>query len=154
MSPDHPLAEVRIATPADAPILARLFEVFEAQTVPAAQVLQRMQSAQEIETAFLVEVEGRVVGVACLRLAPALSGAAPYAEVSELFVEKAFQDRDIERSLLASLEQLAARRGAQQIVLPAGMKNEAAQSLYRSLGYREYALLLRKHLNDSPGTQA
>ena len=56
------------------------------------------------------------------------------------------RDGQVERSLIEHVERLAQERGAQHITLLTGLKNETAQELYRSLGYRDYALAMRKYL--------
>jgi DNA-binding transcriptional regulator YiaG len=68
------------------------------------------------------------------------------AEVSELYVKHSRRDGEVEHALLHHIECLAKECGAQNITLLTGLKNEAAQELYRSLGYRDHALAMRKHL--------
>jgi GNAT superfamily N-acetyltransferase len=137
---------VREARPEDAVKLAHLLSLFEGDQVTPAQVLARMQATADIETPLLAESEGRLIGLACLRLAPSLSSEHPPAELIEFYVEKTFQGNGIERLLLERAENLATGQGASCLILLTGLKNNETQSLLRALGYRDYALALRKFL--------
>jgi len=146
MTQDQPPLTVRAATASEATALARLFEDIEAQTITTAYVLERLNALQDLETPLLAEQDGEILGMASLRLLPSLSGKAPHAEVSELYVKRSRRGDQVERALIEHIEQLAKQRGALHINLLTGQKNMAAQELYRSLGYQDYALVLRKYL--------
>ncbi|MBN1149202.1 MAG: GNAT family N-acetyltransferase [Anaerolineales bacterium] len=147
MPQDEAKISVRIAAAPDAGTLAHVFEFIEAQTVSSASLLERLMAAQDFETALLAEQNEQVVGMICLRLAPTLSGVAPYAEISELFTYRAQQVLEIERALLRQAEALAVQRGARQLVLLTGLRNIESQERYRALGYREFALAMRRLLS-------
>jgi ribosomal protein S18 acetylase RimI-like enzyme len=138
---------VRLARPDDAWELARLLSIFDSQMLAQTQLLDRMKTIQDIEAPLLVEVEGHIVGLACLRLVPTLSTDYPHAEITELWVEKPFQGNGIESALIERLEILASERGALHLILHTGQKNFEAQALYRALGFRDYALAMRKTLS-------
>ncbi len=140
------LPSVRAATPADAPALAHILEVIEAQTVTTSAALEQFEKSQAVQETFLAEVAGQAIGMGCLRLASPLGGGAHHAEVTELYVDKAYQDQGVEQAMLTHLESHAAQKGATQISLLTGLKNTAAQSRYQALGYRPYAMVMRKHL--------
>lgn len=146
MTQEPPTPVVRIATTTDASHLARLYEHIEAQSLSNAHMLARLQAAQALETIFLAEAGGQVVALACLRLAPTLTSATPHAEITELYVPGPSPEQQTEQLLLAQCEALARQRGAQSITLLVGLKNDSAQGLYRRLGYRDYALAMRKLL--------
>ncbi|MEW5869954.1 MAG: GNAT family N-acetyltransferase [Chloroflexota bacterium] len=137
---------VRIATTVDATHLAHLYEHIEARSLSTSHMLARLQAAQALETIFLAEVGEQVVALACLRLAPTLTSETPHAEITELYVPGGSPEQQIEQLLLEQCEILARQRGAQSIALLAGLKNENAQGLYHRLGYRDYALAMRKLL--------
>ena len=88
MTQDQPPLTVRAATASEATALARLFEDIEAQTITTAYVLERLNALQDLETPLLAEQDGEILGMASLRLLPSLSGKAPHAEVSELYVKR------------------------------------------------------------------
>ncbi len=137
---------VRLARQDDAWELARLLSIFDSQMIAQSQFLNRMKAIQNMETALLAEADGQVVGLACLRVVPCLSTDAPHAEITELWVEKSFQGNGIEQALIEKVETLASERGALHLILLTGLKNTEAQSLYRTVGFRDYALALRKTL--------
>ena len=146
MPPETDELTVNLATSAEVAELARLVGHFAAETLSASQMTARMAAAQEIETAFLARLGSQVIGLACLKLTPSLSAEHPQAEVTELFVENAYREDGAERALLGAIENLARQRGAYQITLHTGLKNTSAQALYRSLGYQDCALAMRKLL--------
>jgi len=146
MLQDEAKLTVRIAAASDAGALARVFEFIEAQTISDASMLERFETARDFEVALLAEQGGQVVGMLCLRLAPTLSGKAPYAEVGELFTYQSLKGPEIERALLLQAQELAIQKGARQLLLHTGLKNSDSQERYRALGYRGYALAMRKLL--------
>jgi ribosomal protein S18 acetylase RimI-like enzyme len=137
---------VRAATQEDAAELARLLEIFEDRSLSSAQVSDRQSAVKGIETAFLAIAGVKVIGLASLRLVPCLSASPPHAEITELYVEKDYQGKQVEQALLEKVETQASQQGAKELTLLTGLRNTGAQSLYRSLGYRDYALAMRKHL--------
>ena len=144
------MIQLRIATAADAAVLARLIEEFNADyrsiTVMAEQAAARLAACQGIETTMLAEVDGQVAGFACLRLVPYMSGDEPYAELTDLFVAPAYRRRGVGRVLIERIEQMARAGGAAEVIILTGFDNAPAQGLYRALGYGDYALALRKRL--------
>ena len=147
MSQDETKLIIRSAVPSDADALAQVFEFIEAQTVTKTSLLERLSAVQDFETALLAQQGEKVVGMVCLRLAPTLSSKAPHAEISELFSYRAQQRPEIERALLQQAEALAVQQGARQLVLLTGLRNKESQERYRGLGYREYALAMRRLLS-------
>ncbi len=138
---------VRLARPEDAWEFAQLLSIFDGEMIAQSQLITRMKAIQDIEFPLLAEDGGHIVGLACLRLVPTLSTEYPYAEITELYVEKTYQGNGIERALLEKAEALASERGALHLILHTGLKNTEAQSLFRSLGFRESALAMRKTLS-------
>lgn len=61
-------------------------------------------------------------------------------------VLEAWRNRGVGHALMAAAEALARERGAQQVVLDMSAANVAALRFYRSLGYAEHGLLLRRSL--------
>jgi ribosomal protein S18 acetylase RimI-like enzyme len=137
---------IRIATPDDAPALAHLNAAFNGVDDPPEQLAGRMPAVHDIETALLAEFDGEVAGFACLRIVPCLLYAAPYAELSELYVEPSYRRRGVGRALIAYAEQLAHQRGAADVMIMTGVNNTQAQALYRAMGYDSYAVALHRKL--------
>ncbi len=144
---DMPLrVDVRVATPADAPDLARLLRCFNESNVTPVQAARRLQAMRGVETALLAEVAGRPVGFASLRIVPFLSSDAPHAELTELYVERLYRRQGVGRALVAAAEALARERGARELFLVTGLTNGNAQAFYRGLGYADEGLSMRKVL--------
>ena len=160
---------VRRAAAHDAASLARLFTLFDDEPVSAEQVAARLEAVQEMEIALLAENAppaeaqassqtgqvapsqsgAQIAGFACLKITPALASAAPHAEITEFYTTKERQDDNVERLLLRAVEALARQRGAESVLIFTGVKNSGAQALYRSAGYQDYALALRKRLKQA-----
>ncbi len=139
---------IRPATPADAGDLARMNAAFNGVLDSAAQIAARLVACAEIETALVAELDGQVGGFACLRVVPCVLYAAPYAELTELYVEPEFRRRGVGRALIAYAEQLAHVRGAHDLLIMTGVDNAAAQALYRVAGYDTYAVALNRKVRE------
>jgi GNAT superfamily N-acetyltransferase len=139
---------IRLATPADAGDLARMNAAFNGVSDSAAQLAGRLAACAEIETALVAELDGQVGGFACVRVVPCVLYAAPYAELTELYVEPAFRRRGVGRALIARAEQLARARGADDLIIMTGVGNAAAQALYRAAGYDTYAVALNRKVSE------
>jgi GNAT superfamily N-acetyltransferase len=135
---------IRIATPEDAPELARLNAAFNGVQEPPEPLAARLADPKCVETPIIAQVEGRAVGFACLRLVPALCYDSTYAELTELFVEKACRRQGVGRALVAYAERLAREGGARELVLLTGFGNAQGQAFYRALGYADWELAMRK----------
>jgi ribosomal protein S18 acetylase RimI-like enzyme len=137
---------LRIATPADAEVLAELNRLFNQADEPAELWAERLADPRQIERAILAEVNGQVVGMAGLRLAPGLFYPEPQAEITELFVLPNFRRKGVGRALLEKAEALARQAGASELIIRVDAENDSARHLYRSLGYEEGDLSLIKGL--------
>ena len=137
---------VRQATPQDAAALAVLLDRFDGAGATPSQVAARMQASAHVLTTWLAEVDGQVAGFACLRLVPHLQGAAPYAELTDIYVDDAFRRRGAARALMARIEGEALAAGAAEVVVITGGENDPAQAAYRAQGYGDWAVAMRKCL--------
>ena len=137
---------VRAASPADAPDIARLNLLFNGVDTPADEYAARLADPRCVDIPLLAEVEGRVIGLANLRLAPSVFYKEPYAELSELFVEEAYRRQGVGQSLVQYAEHLAASAGAEEMIILTDFYNHSAQMLYFHLGYQVHDLCLSKTL--------
>jgi len=71
---------------------------------------------------------------------------APYAELTDLFVEPEARRLGVASRLVKYVEGIARERGASHLVVLTGQNNTEAQAFYRSAGYEEYAVAMRKSL--------
>jgi GNAT superfamily N-acetyltransferase len=138
--------QIHQATPADAVELARLRSIFDDVLTAPEFVARRIAACNEFERAYLAAVGGRVVGFACLRLVPALFDDAPYAELTELFVEEAQRRHGVGRALVHHVEEVARTAGAGELFLLTGFHNRAAHHFYHRCGYSLRCLTLHKTL--------
>jgi ribosomal protein S18 acetylase RimI-like enzyme len=140
---------VREATLDDATELATLLNRFDESGSTPEQVTQRMVACADLVTTFLGEVEGQVVGFACLRLVPNLQRDVPFADLTDLYVDEPFRRRGVARALIAQVEAVARAAGAGDIVLMTGLTNAGAQATYHAAGYTEWALAMWKRLPEA-----
>jgi ribosomal protein S18 acetylase RimI-like enzyme len=147
-----PRVRVRLVRPEDAPRLVPLFETFYGAhfggRVTEVAVAGRLRQASANETVVVAEVGGKIVGFASLRVTDSLD-PDPYAELTDLFVESESRRLGVASRLVKYLEGLARERGATHLVVLTGTKNTEAQAFYRSAGYEEYAVAMRKALKGS-----
>jgi ribosomal protein S18 acetylase RimI-like enzyme len=136
----------RVATAADAPDLARLNAAFnDAHEAPEA-LAARLADPQRVETPFVAEAGGHIVGFAGLRIVPSVFYPDQHAELTELYVEPAYWRRGLGKALIAHVERLARERGASQLVVLTNPANLPAQALYRRMGFDHEDLALVKDL--------
>jgi ribosomal protein S18 acetylase RimI-like enzyme len=135
---------IRPATPADAPALARMNAAFNGVSDPAEQIAARLAACADFETPILAELDGQAIGFACVRVVPCVLYAEPYAELTELYVDREHRHQGIGRALIEQAEQLARSRGAADVIIMTSVSNAAAQALYRSAGYDTYAVALNR----------
>ena len=140
---------VRIVRADDAPGLVPLFEAFYGAyfggRVTETSVAGRLRQAANHETVIVAEVGDRIAGFASLRVTDSLD-PAPYAELTDLFVETEARRLGVASRLVKYVEGIARERGASHLVVLTGQKNTEAQAFYRSAGYEEYAVAMRKSL--------
>jgi|HigsolmetaAR201D_1030396.scaffolds.fasta_scaffold06857_4 ribosomal protein S18 acetylase RimI-like enzyme len=140
----------RLATTEDAAALAELFTAFNqpypGTPVTTEQIITRLKACQGIETTVIVEIDKQIVGFACLRLVPYMSGDEMYAELTDLFVAEPYRRRGAGQALMMHIEMLAQTGGAKDLILLTGHDNDGAQAFYRAMGYGDYAVALRRRL--------
>ncbi len=146
-----PPIRVREATLADAPVLAELNAEFNGPEVRGDQTAQRLTQCADLERALIAEVDAVAVGFASVRIVPALADDHPHATLTELFVRPAWRRRGIGRSLVEHAEARARAADAENLALLTSLDNHVAQAFYRGLGYRDWALALRRSLRDAAG---
>ena len=143
----RPPIEIHIAQPTDAPEIARLNALFNGRDEPAGNYAARLADPHRVDNPLLAEVDGRVIGLANLRLVPAIFYPEPYAELTELFVEEPFRRQGVGRALILHAERLARDSGASEMLVRTDFYNHGAQELYRALGYVHHDIALIKSLD-------
>jgi len=139
--------DIRVATLADAHILADLNADFNGVQMTPEHMAEQMLRCYDVERALIACIDGTAVGFACLRLIPWLCYDTPYAELTELFVREPFRRRGIASDLVAHAQGLARTAGANELRILTGRDNPAARAFYRKLGCAEEdEVLLILHL--------
>lgn len=113
-----------------------------AEDVPAAL-------ARPGSSLYVIEAEGAPVGR--LWLAERESAGHQALFIYDLEVDPAHRGRGHARAAMAFAEAEARRRGITRLELHVFGANEAARGLYRSLGYEEVSVLMRKNLAKNLG---
>jgi GNAT superfamily N-acetyltransferase len=139
--------DIRVATLADARILADLNADFNGVQMTPERMAEQMLRCYDVERALIASIDGTAVGFACLRLIPWLCYDPPYAELTELFVREPFRRRGIASALVAHAQRMARAAGAKELRILTGRDNPAARAFYRKLGCTEEdEVLLILHL--------
>jgi GNAT superfamily N-acetyltransferase len=105
-----------------------------------------MLDPRRVDTPLLAEINGRVIGIANLRLLTAVFYSEAYAELTELFVEERSRRLGAGAALIDFAEVLARQAGASEMFILTDFYNHTAQALYRKLGYEHYDIALSKKL--------
>lgn len=137
---------VRLAAPADADEVYRLNVAFNDVRATPAYIAAYLADEAQTERLYLAELEGRVVGMAGLRLLATPCDPEPYAELTELFVEAHARRHGVGRALVGAVEQQARAQGARRLVLVTAWHNGAAHRLYHALGYQLDLITMQRAL--------
>ncbi len=144
--PDQPNLTVRVASAADAAEIARLNRLFNGVDEPPENYARRMVDPLRVDIPILAELDGQAVGIAGLRLVPAVFYPFPYAELTELYVEESARRIGAGAALIRFAEQLARQAGAEEMVILTNFYNHPAQRLYLRMGYTHRDIALAKDL--------
>ena len=139
-------AVIRLATPDDAPALARLIAEFNGPQGDARETAARLDACDGVEVALIAWTPSGAVGFACLRVTPAIGTRVPHALLTELCVRPAFRRRGIADALVRRAELLARQRGATALYLFTGRQNVGAQAFYERLGFEVGGITYQKPL--------
>lgn len=168
MSDDSPPPTIRPATSADLPRLGELgallvdvhhgfdtrrFFAPKAGTPAAYAAFLAAQLAEPDTAVFVAEQNGEVIGYAFVALEgndyKALRG--PAGVLHDILVDPGHRGRGAGRLLLAAALAFFQERGAPQVVLWTADRNEAAQRLFASAGFRRTMIEMTRELEE-PGT--
>jgi ribosomal protein S18 acetylase RimI-like enzyme len=113
------------------------------------EFLRRRLSDPDREV-LVAEADGAVVGMVDVTLAEdpdpgSIVRPVPTADIGISVLED-WRGRGVGHALMAAAEAAALSRGARRIILDMSSANVGALRFYRSLGYAEYGLLLRREL--------
>ena len=135
---------IRIATAPDARALSELLYEFNGGALPADELARRIEEAQGLETAYLAERDGEVIGLLVLRTTPTLSSRDDWAEITELYVRPASRRTGVGRALIERALEYSRSRGCSEIHLLVDPANLAALSFYEALGFHRDSWEMRR----------
>ena len=154
-------ALVRPASPSDLATLAELWIAITRHHEPldplfrlrpgaegAAREFLRAWLRDPDARAFLAEVEGSAVGMACVRIdrAPPILDEVERGEVTDLFVRGAWRRRGVGRALADAALDWVASRGVGRVEVRVADANAGARSFWRALGFGAHVEVLQLRL--------
>ncbi|SFS78639.1 GNAT family N-acetyltransferase [Halostagnicola kamekurae] len=112
--------------------------------------MREILAAHSFDGRLLVaRVDDTVAGFASFSIEEgALSLSSSRAFLSNLYVRPAYRDRGIGTQLLRAVENAAAARGADDLILETMAGNEAARRFYRRAGYEPFRVAMERSLSD------
>jgi ribosomal protein S18 acetylase RimI-like enzyme len=134
-------ATIHRADPGDAPVIGQLLYDFNTEfgdptpspEANAARITELLGSGDT--EVLLARAGGDPVGLAVLRLRPALWSTALECYLAELYIAPAHRGHGLGRALMESAIALARARGADYMDLGTAETDTAARALYESLGF-------------------
>lgn len=158
-SESQPDLRIRRATTDDVEAIADLYAELHADEWEGNPPFTIERSAWRAEVAetlarpatvlLAATLDGRVVGT--VRLERDTRPFGPIGEIRRLVVTRAWRGRGIGSRLMAEAERHALAFGAHDLRLTVVSGNRAARELYQALGWEEFAVRYRRHLEDGPG---
>ena len=91
------------------------------------------------ERVLVAELEGALVGFACVQILRTVCSDSPWAELTELFVDDASRCRGIGAALVSEAERIAWASGCGELVLRTRGDNSEARALFEGCGYERAA---------------
>ena len=147
-------ATIRRAAESDAPGLLRLNEKFNGKSNLSAEQIRLSLAVNDREDVFVAEQEGKLAGFCCVQIFQSFCYEVRYAEITELYVDDAYQRRGIGRELLGYVERYYEDTDIKGFQLCISLfKTIISQSpplitaqffgfLYRKIRFRQFRLLI------------
>jgi ribosomal protein S18 acetylase RimI-like enzyme len=148
---DIPVSVLTAATPDDVEAIGRLLAQVSSRPGPPLTAERVGAVLQTPATAVLVaRLDGQIAGMASLLTLTTFAGGSAYVE--EVAVDTAARGRGVGRALLLALLELARQRGIRFVDLTSRPAREAANALYRSVGFEQRQTNgYRHYLGREPG---
>lgn len=133
--------EIRLADPADAPVVGRLLHDFNVEfdsPTPAADAFTRRFAellARDDVLVVLAEADATATGFGYLTLRPTPYGDGPLAQLEELYVLPDLRDGGIGTQLLTAALDEAERRGAIEMHINVDEVDEDTRRFYERHGF-------------------
>lgn len=128
---------VRLATGKDAPQLEALNNAFNGKGVDHAFIENSLLHNKQ-EIVVVDEEDGMLAGFVCVQLKKSFCYDEYMPEITEVYVSPDYRRKGIAGKMILFAEKfVSGRYHAHEWGLFTGQDNEAAQALYRRLGYKE-----------------
>ena len=93
----------------------------------------------------MAQVAREIVGFACIQVNRSICYPAPWAEVTELFVQETSRRSGVGKALVAEAERVAWAEGCSEVLLRTRASNREARALFAGCGFDEVEhICLRK----------
>ena len=138
-------ADIEIATTVDDELVAtvaRILPLLSSSAPPSADHLRTIVDGPDTEL-FVARLEGRIVGILTLAMYPIPTGNRAWIE--DVIVDESAARQGIGESLSRAAIDEARRRGAKDVRLTSRPKREAANRLYRRIGFEIYETNVYKY---------
>lgn len=139
--------QLRVATLADAPALARLLGEmgYPVDNDSSERKLRELMADPERNLVQVATVGILVSGLVVGHLIPMLQQEAPLGRITALAVDEDQRGLGIGKRLLQSAERWFAERGASRLEVTSAEQRTEAHEFFRALGFREQRLRLIKN---------
>ena len=128
---------VRDAGAADAPAIAGLLGQLGYPTHTAAVEARLERLGIVGDRVVAAELDGRVVGVAHLQVAPAIERDRPAARIAALVVDEAQRGHGVGRALVEAMEAEARTRGCDVLFVTTAERRDDAHAFYERVGLEQ-----------------
>jgi ribosomal protein S18 acetylase RimI-like enzyme len=138
-------ADIEIATAVDDELVAtvaRILPLLSSSTPPSAEHLRAIVEGHDTAL-FLARLDGRIVGILTLAMYRIPTGNRAWIE--DVIVDESAARQGIGEALSVAAIEEARRRGAKDVRLTSRPKREAANRLYRRIGFEIYETNVYKY---------
>jgi GNAT superfamily N-acetyltransferase len=143
---------IRAAAPGDADAIAGLLGELGYPTTPDQWKRRFDRLSREPATSlFVADADGRVVGLAGLRLLTLVERDEPVGRLIALVVAEAFRGSGVGRALVEHVEAHARRAGCVELDLSSSDRRDGAHAFYRRLGFADVSRRFVKTLAQPEG---
>jgi len=138
------MIDYRLAKSSDATELKKLNDLFNGEGSNTAEAIAASLETNAQEIVCVAADGSRLVGYCCGQVMKSMCYSYDYAEITEFYVTEEYRRQGIGRRLFIFTDNEFYKRGITHFHIATGHDNTAAQTLYRSCGYVETAIMLEK----------
>ena len=147
--PESIQLDIRAATAADVPELARLLGVLGYPTDEGVLAARLAAFEGAGETVLVAAQRDRLLGAVTLHVTPVLHRAGPVGRLTALVVDAGTRGRGVGRALVMAAEERLTARGCVLIEVTSNRRRVDAHAFYERLGYAATSLRFAKTVPDA-----